>query len=289
MGRTFWMLHFRPFQRSARLVGGVFASPVWPTAVQADADAHDTPLSDASSAPTGRWIRCLTHRVPLKPTATGISGWSMAGGAGETPTAMQVVAVVHDTPSKRAWWRPEIGWMVQRTPFQRAARGRPVLSLPTATRVLLDVHDTLVSPADWGPRSFAHLDPFQRWSNVVSSSAVSMLPPTAVQARAEKQDTLLSKGPPLPEPTSNLGASWTDHDRPFQRSTRGDTPAQQPSANQEVVPTATQVVADVHDKPVTAVSVSSPYRNGGSTGIDCTDHAEPFQRSANVRAPMSVR
>ena len=42
---VFWIVHFVPFQRKAIIDSLLFASTQYPTAMQADAEAHDTPVS----------------------------------------------------------------------------------------------------------------------------------------------------------------------------------------------------------------------------------------------------
>src|SRR5260370_20722589 len=111
-----------------------------------------------------------------------------------------------------------VGWMVQRTPFQRSASGTcPILVLytPTAMQARADVHDTPsssppVDPAGCGSGTILQRKPVQR------SASVRFLPtlPTAMQARAEAHDTANSAAP------GACGVGWMTQRVPSHRSAR---------------------------------------------------------------------
>jgi hypothetical protein len=105
------MLQLVPFHRSASVPA---LEP--PTAVQADAEVHDTPLSVAPPW-DGLGVGWMTQRVPFHRSASV--------PAAEPPTAEHADAEVQDT----AFSAPPpaglgVGWMRQLVPFHRSATAR---------------------------------------------------------------------------------------------------------------------------------------------------------------------
>ena len=79
-----WMAHLVPSHRSAR----VLPVPEFPTAVQAELDAHDTPFREPPLAGLGvAWMR---HLAPLRRSARVVP-------LAVLPTAVHAGVEVHDT------------------------------------------------------------------------------------------------------------------------------------------------------------------------------------------------
>ena len=196
------------------------------------------------------------------------------------PTAVQLLADVHDTPNRLPKSGPGVGWIDHLLPFERSTTGA-VSSLlsttkaPTAVQAVAEEHDT---PPSWllkdpglGVGLIDHRVPFQRSANIPRS-----LEPTAVQAVADVHDT-----PPRPLPSPVSGVRWTDHRTPFQRSTRNAPPDSTnlpPSASTTVrmpPPTAVQTVGDVHDTALSALPRAA-------AGTCWNHHREPFHCSTSA-------
>jgi hypothetical protein len=93
---VFWIDHLRPFQRSTNAV--LTSDPTAshdPTAVQAFAEAHDTPSSSTVRAPAGLRTRRIDHLLPFQPS-TSIPSVPWASLV-KSPTATQARFDVHDT------------------------------------------------------------------------------------------------------------------------------------------------------------------------------------------------
>jgi hypothetical protein len=128
----------------------------------------------------------------------------------QLPTAVQAVAVVHDTPSSPGLIDPlgkGVVWKVQVVPFHTSAED------PTAVQAVAEMQETASTPPLVGAGWMVHAVPFQRSINCgVASSLVN---PTALQAVADVQDTpvrLLSVAPVGP------GVGWMAQVVPFHRS-----------------------------------------------------------------------
>src|SRR5712691_10893810 len=119
-----WMAHFLPFHRSARPRCGP-CSPEFslPTAVQADADVHETAVMSAATKLVSTWRGWLTHFRPFQLSAS-------------LPTASQNFAELHDT-ALRLDSNLGNAWVTHFLPSQRSA-----ISKPTAVHALADVQDT---------------------------------------------------------------------------------------------------------------------------------------------------
>lgn len=119
-----WIAQMAPFQRSAKVW-----LALWPTAVQDVGAVQDTPDRLAPTAVIGVvWIDqvsvVLSHR-------------STSGMLVPCPTAVQSVAVGHDTPAPA----PEVVCSDQVVPFHRSASVTEP-ACPTAVQAVAAVHDT---------------------------------------------------------------------------------------------------------------------------------------------------
>jgi len=209
-----WTTHFLPFQRSAS-VTVPFIEPELPTAVQAVADRHDTPVSSDSSPCGCCGVAWTDHFAPFQCSAR-VS--DLESEILLSPTAVQEVADEQDTPSNSLPLVTGFGLdcSTHLVPFQRSATVsnlEPVaLLFPTAVQAVADEQDTPTRTPSLEPDGFGvgwttHLLPFQR------SASVPLGPyPTAMQALAEEHDT------PYRAPTFTRGIGWTTHFLPFQRS-----------------------------------------------------------------------
>jgi hypothetical protein len=162
-----------------------------------------------------------------------------------SPTAVQTVAEVHETPVRN---QPCISvgvgtcWVFQLVPFQRSARS-PEAVLPTAVQAEADVHET--APKKYpelfevGVAWMLQLWPFQRSASVPTGLPLKVVnaAPTAVLVEGEVHETPLR---PLAAVPSGLGVGSIAQVVPFQRS--AIVPA-------VVWPTAWQEEGDVHATP----------------------------------------
>jgi hypothetical protein len=98
--RARWMAHLRPFQRSASGTR-VSASSMYPTAVHALADVHDTPVSAPDLTPAGRRARRTVQAWPFQRSA---SGTSAPARLTDLPTATHFLAAAQDTPASESCW-----------------------------------------------------------------------------------------------------------------------------------------------------------------------------------------
>ena len=85
-----------PFHRSASACM-LLAAVACPTAVQAVADVHETPLRALTEAPAGLGVAWMDQLVPFQDSAS--VAWVPVLPV-ESPTAVQAVADVHETPSR---------------------------------------------------------------------------------------------------------------------------------------------------------------------------------------------
>jgi hypothetical protein len=168
----------------------------------------------------------------------------------------------------------ELSWVIrpcsdQCEPFHPSAPTDLLSTEPTAVQFLFDVHETLVRPEIrsvrrvFARRWIDHRFPFQR-----SASGPERSSPTAVHATGEVQEIAFSSL------FDGAGAGWIDHVCPSHLATKA--PDGNPIGDRRA-PTAKHARLDGHE---------TPDRTGapklGGTGICSTDHAEPFQRSANT-------
>ena len=114
---------------------------------------------------------------------------------------MEAVAELHDIPANPEPIEPAgsgVTWTRQLVPFHRSASGTlvPELSMfaPPAVQAVAEVQDTARNSLPGDPAGLAvawmlHAVPFHRSASEVLVPWVSVRAPTAVQARAEGQET----------------------------------------------------------------------------------------------------
>jgi hypothetical protein len=247
-----------------------------PTAVQAVADVHDTPLRPLSGTPLEFGVDWIDQAVPFHRSAKVCA---FLNEIRLEPTAVQAVGDVHDTALNLTGFPVGLGVVStdQLVPFQPSAKVTvPVVEIklePTAVQAVADVHETPLSVLDsalvgLGVVSIDQLAPFQRSANDTVSRVELELEPTAVQAVADVHETELRRSPPV-----GLGVLWIDQSVPFQRSANV---ASLPTRLKES-PTAVQAVLDVHDTPTSWLS-DAPL----GFGVVSMDQLVPFQCSANI-------
>jgi hypothetical protein len=267
-----WTVQVLPFQTSAKVLSCTLSNP---TAIQAVAEVHDTPLR----APLPLGVLWTVQLLPSQPTAKVAPL--------ELPTATHAVAAVHDTPLSVPP-PPGVAWIAQVVPFQRSAkvRTRPALFVydPTAVHAVADVHDTPFSwlraaPAGAGVFWIDQLVPFQRSTRVTWMPVWLVSYPTAVHALAVVHDapfSWLSAAPP------GVAVFWIDHLEPCQTSAEVSSVPVLLACD----PTAEHAEPSGHETPFSAFAHSSPPHLALGYGARWTVHLEPFQRSANG-APKS--
>ncbi len=184
------------------------------------------------------------------------------------PTAVQTVADVHVTLLTKKDAPPELArdWTDQLVPFHRSATAPP-----TAMHAVADVHDTEFSSLNDDPPGVVWTDqlvPFQRSAKV----AVPVTPPTAMHMVGDGHDT---ESKPL-DPVS-VGVVWIAQAVPFQRSANVTCLPAGAAFGKKALPTNVQIVAEMHDTPVSWLN-AAPLM----VGVGCTNQREPFQRSTSV-------
>ena len=167
-----WMVQLDPVQCSANGVEGptmcgegLVADP--PTAVQAEAEAHDTELRELKALPGGLGEGWIVQLVPFQRSTRVVD--AVAVLLYVAPTAMQAVAEVHNTPLNKASVGLGVVWIDQLVPFQRSTNVPRVVRLdhpPTAVHAVAELHDTLssslfVAPAGAGVDRMDQVVPFQ--------------------------------------------------------------------------------------------------------------------------------
>ena len=195
------------------------------------------------------------------------------------PTLVQLVALVHATPSKTVCVEPAGFGVVaidQLVPFHFSTNDRSTpltVESPTAKQTVALVHATplrsvTVEPVGFGLLEIAHVVPFQR-------STSEPVTPLTVASPTARQFVVLVHATPLrtvlPEPVG-LGLLTIDQAVPFHRST-SDEPLLL------FVPTASQFVVLGHATPL-RIAPKEPL----GFGLLTIDHAVPFHRSTNVCA-----
>lgn len=86
-----------PFQRSASVTPVPELSVKLPTAVQMEADEHDTAFKNVFCDPGGSGIDWVRHVVPSHPSA---NAWDVLELSMKAPTAMHAEEEVHDRPRR---------------------------------------------------------------------------------------------------------------------------------------------------------------------------------------------
>ena len=234
------------------------------------------PAKELWVADAGSALAVTDHAAPFQ---RSISDFVDASVVYESPTAMQLVALVHDTPASAlnvAEGALGLATIDQATPFQRSTSvlelvaGEPKY-VPTAKQLVALVHETLSSRllpvlVLLGLATIDHAVPFQRWMRVLIWPSSKL--PTAKQFVALVHDTLLNRLEPV---LDLLGLGTIDHVEPFQRSTRV-LDRESPD-----VPTAKHVVALGHDTPARTLCAEP-----AGFGLGTVDQLVPFGRSTSV-------
>src|SRR5215471_7273660 len=143
---------------------------------------------------------------------------------------MQAVAELHDIPANPEPIEPAgacVVWTRQRVPFHRSASGTLVPGLsplaPPAVHAVAEVHDTArnslpIDPVGLAVAWMLQPVPSHRSASAVLLSSVSVWAPTAVQARAEVQETAKNSLSGWP---AGLGTGWIFQLAPVQTSASG--------------------------------------------------------------------
>src|SRR6516165_6347768 len=264
-----------PFQRSART--NCLPVPVGfevPTAMQLDAEAHETAVNPGACAPAGFGVGCTVQCSPFQCSARV--------PASDPPTATQSVSETQVTQFSNAPGREGIFCSRQVRPFHRCARvsetPRLLLVLPTATQADCAVQATpkrLLAPAPGGLGvgwTF-QVEPFHRSASVAGDwfSPGRMENPTARQPVAEVHATPNSW---LTAPPGRRGVGWIAQLLPSHRS--ANVPVGLPKESKET-PTPMQAARAGHATPMKRLL-------GGLDGVgaDTSLQAWPFHRSAKV-------
>ena len=270
-----------PFQRSART--NCLPVPVGfevPTAMQLDAEAHETAVNPEACAPAGFGVAWILHRVPFHRSARVFCAPDLLV---VTPTASQADADAQVTQFSSAPGREGIFCSRQVRPFHRCARvcetPRLLLVLPTATQADGAVQATpkrLLAPAPGGPGAAwtFQVEPFHRSASVAGAwfSPGRMENPTATQPVAEVQATPISW---LIAPPGKRGVGWIAHVLPSHRSATGW------NAPEELkeVPAAVQADADAQATVFRKVNCAP-----AGLGVRWMAQLLPFHRSARLPA-----
>jgi hypothetical protein len=221
--------HAVPFHCSTR-VSPTVPLPVWPTAVQAVADVHETPAKLERMF----GVATIDQDVPFHCSTRVDTLLDVLA----PPTAVQFEAEVHETP-ERLYVVPVdglgLGTTDQVVPFHCSIRDPP-----TAMQAEAEVHDTPSRPPELGLGTTDQVVPFHcSIRDDTEKGAVCMVElPTAVQAVADEHETATS----LELPTLGLGT--IDHVDPFHCSMRVEV-----TTLNSYEPTAVQDVAEVHETP----------------------------------------
>jgi hypothetical protein len=223
---------------------------VFPTAVQADAEVHDTaPMKSLALCEVDD--DCRTQVVPFQCSAT-VPSELLPVLSKTAPTAVQAVAEVHDTPVKKLIGAPAgvgTGWMLQLIPSHLSAITCLALLLPTAVHALGEVQETAFRNTPGLPEVgvgwMLHDAPSHR-SVIVPSELpkLSNATPTALQAERDVHDMALRLPPAV------VGIGWRCQVVPSHRSATVEvTPMVGP-----VYPTAMHEALDVQLTPLSCVS-----------------------------------
>jgi hypothetical protein len=92
---VFWIDQLLPFPRSARVSCAPSLLVYDPTAVHAVADVHDTPFSWLAAPPSGLGVPWIDQPAPFQRSAKVTAAPVLSE---YDPTAVHIVAAVHDTP-----------------------------------------------------------------------------------------------------------------------------------------------------------------------------------------------
>ncbi len=183
--------------------------------------------------------------------------------------------------------------MVHRDPFHCSASmsfAPPrAVELPTAVHAVVEAQDKpsirmVFVPPGLGIRRLVQSWPFHRAANGTAWLPRAVKVPTTVEAFTDDRHEIPSRVTFLE--LAGRGAALIVHSRPFQRSTSAPCAHLAPEALQRLPylndPTATHVVADVHE-----TALSDPNRQPGRTAIFLAVHRRPFQ-AIGLRAPSTA-
>jgi hypothetical protein len=230
-------------------------------------------------------VATINHFDPFQ-RSTSVRGgpnWKRPGVDCDEPTAVQLVALAHETSASelKPRGRLGLGTIDHVLPFQRSinvagSSGPPMSLKPTAKQLVALVHATLLSMlpepiAGLGLVTIDHFVPFQRSINVLEALPVAA-PPTAKQLVGLVQDTPLSSGSGAP---LGVGLATNDQTVPSQCSI---------SVGPPVVPTAKQSDGMEHETPD-----SSPAGGPAGLTLGTIDHGDdaPADPPAMVTTPIT--
>jgi len=121
-----WMAHRVPFQCSAKVTGVLRPLIELPTAMQAEADVHDTAFRavrwKANCGIGGLGVGWMVHRVPSQCSASDTKSPELFW---EPPAATHAEGEVHDTAFRKLNCASEglgVRWICQVVPFHRSAK-----------------------------------------------------------------------------------------------------------------------------------------------------------------------
>lgn len=223
---------------------------VFPTAVQAEAEVHDTaPRKYPAVCELGD--DCRTQVFPFHCSAT-VPSELLPVLSKTAPTAVQAVPEAHDTPVRKLIGAPGgagTGWPLQLVPSHLSAMTCPALLFPTAVHADGEVHEMAFKNdpglPEVGVGWILHDVPSQR-SVIVPTELpeLSTAVPTAMQAEWEAHETALRMAPAV------VGIGWRCQVVPSHRSATVEvTPMVGP-----VYPTAMHETLDVQLTPLSCVS-----------------------------------
>jgi hypothetical protein len=219
-----------------------------PTAVQLEADGHETAENPLWMVPPGAGTDCSDHAAPFQDSA---SPPKRPGPVEELPTASQLLAATQVTEVRLAATTPAgvAGvWFVQAVPFHvsaiRICVFEALAAQPTASQLMAVAQETEFSrgevvAAGAEMACTVQAEPFQDSDASTRLPAPSTAYPTAMHAFGEAHETLMSTVAVDPGTT---GAGCTVQAVPFQNSTSGV-----PTFARLIEPTASQDVADAQE------------------------------------------
>src|SRR5262249_34941162 len=170
-----------------------------------------------------------------------------------------------------------VGWMAQRVPFHRSARGwnapEEVMEAPAAVQADADAQATVVRKGNGARGGVGAGGMLRGWPVDRPARLPALAFPAAVHADADVQDTPFSSPPPW----GGLGVPWMVQRVPFHRSAR----VLALGVKGLEAPAAMHADVDVQDTPL-----RKPLPWGGM-GVASTDQRAPPHRSASGPAPAA--
>ena len=276
-----------PFQKPDRAV--LFADPAgpaWPTATQSVADRQVTSWNKLALPLPGAGTPVAVQVLPFQVTAAALSVLTPFGGYNTiSPTATQRFTAGQETPDRSELFVPPPGNGTvasrQLVPFQISLKltvAVEYIPKPTTTQLRANGQDTPVCPAPMSPGQGApfRADQTLPFHDSITATGGPSTDAVATQRTRDAHETALRPLSAKP-PTEAGGVAWV-HVFPFQISASG-APAWSPAW---YAPTATQLVADLHDTPTSEAFV--PAGAGSCSGV----HALPFQMPASANPRPSL-